>query len=126
MIVLAFTIPGPPVPCGRARVTRRGTFTPDRTRRYEAHVALCARVAVARANGFPLAGDVAVRLDVYRVARRGDCDNFAKSVLDGMRRIVFADDRQVQRLDVRMFVDRARPRVEVRVGPVETSDDAAA
>jgi hypothetical protein len=50
MTPLVFMVPGAPVPCARARVTRRGTFTPPRTARYEQRVAFVARAAVARAG----------------------------------------------------------------------------
>ena len=43
---ISLYIPGQPIAKGRARVTRRGTFTPQRTRIYERLVA-----TIAAANG---------------------------------------------------------------------------
>ncbi len=40
-------VPGPPVAKARPRVTRRGTYTPAKTRAYEEHVQLVARQAMA-------------------------------------------------------------------------------
>lgn len=46
----------------------------------------------------PLAGRVAVRLDLYLC--RGDIDNRAKVALDALKGIAFVDDRQVRSLQV--------------------------
>lgn len=93
-----FTVPGRPVPKGRPRLGRGRTYTPPSTVAYEQAVGWCARSAH---RGQPLPGPVAVRLELHLVAtRRGDVDNYAKSLLDGMQGIVLLDDRQVRRLEV--------------------------
>jgi crossover junction endodeoxyribonuclease RusA len=122
--VIHILVPGPPVPCGRARSGLGRTYTPAKTRAYEQHVALLARLAVARAKWNPPEGSTfAVTLDVYRARRTGDIDNFLKAVLDGMNGIVFPDDRLVVAATVRLHVDTAYPRAEIAV---ETAVEVAA
>ena len=121
---LSFVIPGPPVPCQRARVVRGGGrvhgVTPQRTRDYEELVAHFAKVAVMRLPGWRAdAPAFGVTLRIYRAARRGDWDNFAKGICDGMRRIVYGDDAAILDGHVQLFIDRANPRAEVEVELLE-------
>lgn len=84
---------GSPVPKGRARVGKRGNvYTPQRTRDFQDRVAWLAMKAMRRRP--PLTCSLRVHVDV-RYKRDADLDNFIKAALDGMNRIVFADDRQV-------------------------------
>lgn len=94
-------IPGPPVPKGRPRSTRAGgVYTPQRTRDYEESVAWACRQARV-AHG---AGAVAVRIRFMARRGRGDIDNLAKSVLDGLvMGGAIDDDRQVVRLLVELL-----------------------
>ncbi len=107
-------VEGPPVAKARPRVTRRGiTYTPARTREYEAQVALAARLAMgghAPFNG-PLFTVVEVHLPVPRSwskkkqaaalagdllpTTRPDLDNVVNAALDGCAGVVFLDDAQV-------------------------------
>jgi Holliday junction resolvase RusA-like endonuclease len=122
--VLHILVPGPPVPCGRARTGKGKTFTPQRTRDYEQLVAAMSRLAVSKARWAPPEGSTfAVTLDVYRARRTGDVDNYLKAALDGMNGIVFADDRLVVAATVRLHVDTAYPRAEIAV---ETAVEVAA
>lgn len=47
--------------------------------------------------------------------RRTDCDNLAKSILDGLKTIAFPDDSQITDLLVRKRLDAGNPRVEITV-----------
>ncbi len=106
-------VEGPPVAKARARVTRRGAYTPARTREYEGQVALAARLAMgghAPFNG-PLFTMVEVHLPVprswskkkqaaalagdLRPTSRPDLDNVVKAALDGCAGVVFFNDSQV-------------------------------
>ena len=119
---LFFVIPGAPVPCARARVFadkntgRVRSAVPAKTRAYENHVKLLAQIAVNRAAWKP-ADDVAyaIELRIFRDVRRGDWDNFAKSVTDGCNGVVWKDDRQITDAIVRVRYDKANPRIEVVV-----------
>jgi len=108
-----FVVPGEPVPKARPRLGRGGRwYTPSRTRDYEQRVGWEARIAGAR----PVEGDVAVRI-VVRGPRRFDLDNVAKTILDGLRGVAFADDRQVVHLDVRW--EPGEPSAEILIEQAE-------
>lgn len=47
----------------------------------------------------PIKGDVGVTLDIH-CWQRGDCENFAKNILDAMNGIVYIDDVQITELKV--------------------------
>lgn len=131
---VVFFVPGPPVPCGRARVVkdsigRSHGFNPASTTKYQAHVrahAMAARAKTGVALGFGAVpyreGVFDVRIRVCRATRIGDTDNFAKSALDAMTGVFYKDDRQVRALSVRMFdsdgsLDECQPGmvIELRV-----------
>jgi Holliday junction resolvase RusA-like endonuclease len=119
--MLKFTIPGIPVPCARARIYRNHGrthgVTEKKTEAYEKLVALCARSAMARTRWVVGGrGPFSTTIRVYRAARRGDSDNFAKGVKDGLTQAgVWEDDRYVEHLVVWLYVDKVKPRVEVEV-----------
>jgi crossover junction endodeoxyribonuclease RusA len=116
--VLAFVVPGPPVPKERPRFGLRGrVYTPSKTSSYERTVKVHALAAVARASWRRAPGArYAVDLVVYFPdARRRDLDNVCKSILDGCNGVVFADDSEVDEVRVLRAIARAHPRVEVSV-----------
>lgn len=121
---LTFWIDGTPQPWGRARAfvhPKSGRLvhtTEPKTRAWEERVSFFARAAANR-SWLPEKGPVAVVIDVHGYSKRADLDNAAKGILDGMNKIVFADDRQVVDLHVRRIDDGAEgARVTVtRLGP---------
>jgi Holliday junction resolvase RusA-like endonuclease len=121
MMTLQFVIPGPPVGKGRPRFSTVGgkprSYTPAVTRDYEALIA--ARAAEAMHGHPPLQTPLTVYIyasmsiplswskakrqaaldgDIYPA--RPDVDNIAKTVLDGMNGVIYADDAQVTYLKV--------------------------
>jgi crossover junction endodeoxyribonuclease RusA len=60
-------------------------------------------------------GDVTVRVDVFRPARRGDLDNTLKSILDSLTGIAWDDDSQVRCIYAERREDKVNPRVEVEI-----------
>jgi crossover junction endodeoxyribonuclease RusA len=66
----------------------------------------------------PVAGPVAVFLDVYRPRRRGDLDNILKATLDALNGIAYRDDDQVEQITAQRYEDKRAPRVEVSVVPL--------
>lgn len=113
---MEFTIPGPPVPKGRPRFANGRAFTPIKTSEYEKFVAAMAYAAVETFDWAPIPGAMFhLDLEVYRAAKRGDLDNFIKSVSDGMNGIVFRDDQNIRRITAVMNDDKQNPRVVVRV-----------
>lgn len=114
------TIPGIPVSKNRAlRVTRNGAFRTAESRTYEATVALCGRIAMRGRP--PLTGRLRVYLRVVATnrSRLPDADNCAKAPLDGLRGIVYEDDRQIDDLRiVRSVLKGADPCVEIEIEEV--------
>lgn len=119
-VSIRITVPGRPVPKGRPRLGVRGrkafVYTPERTKAYEETVGWHARAAVQGCDA--LECPVAVCIDLYlHGKRRIDVDNCAKSILDGMNKIVYTDDNQVVDLRVRKLrvKNRKRERVEIEI-----------
>jgi crossover junction endodeoxyribonuclease RusA len=65
-----------------------------------------------------LDGPVAVSVLAYRPRRRGDIDNLAKAILDGLNGFAYTDDAQVVYLSMTRYDDARNPRVLVRVSRV--------
>jgi len=63
----------------------------------------------------PLDGDVRVRIDVYRKARRSDLDNALKVVLDCLQGYAYHNDAQIVEIHARRYDDPRNPRVEITV-----------
>ena len=110
---LSFVVPGPPVPTARPLFVVRKfgekavpvAITRKATRAYQAHVGLFAQGAVSRHPSWgafvqanPLGRLYRVHLHFVLETNRGDLDNFAKSLTDGMNTIAWADDRQVAQM----------------------------
>lgn len=117
-----FTVPGPPVPKARARHGRgRRSYTPTKTASYEEKVALCARLALNKTKGWPTSPNARffVECDVFRQHKRGDFDNFLKSILDGLNGVAWTDDSQVVGGTVRRFDGFIPPRCEVVVREID-------
>ena len=134
--VCRFVVPGPPVAKARPRVSLRGgvarTYTPRRTTRYEAEVAVAAIDAMDGRQPLdePLAVEITARFPVpeswsrsrreralsgeTHYVSRPDIDNVAKAILDGANGIVWADDAWIVQLTTLKAYARA-PEVEVRV-----------
>lgn len=136
-VSIRFTVPGTPVPKGRARTFVRGGFvqfyTPPETTRYEQKIKKAARDAIGDADPIhsrPLALWVRVFLPIPQSwsdkkkasalreeiipTGRPDADNFLKAACDGMNGIVFKDDALI----TDMFVTKrysAEPRMEIEV-----------
>ncbi len=144
---LAFTVPGEPRGKGRPRATIRrsksgtahaGTYTDAKTRAYEAKVTAAAVKAMAGATPYvgPLAVRIRVRIAIpksFSKAKRGrillgvehyagafDLDNVAKAILDGLNKVCFGDDKQIDEL----FVVRQpseRGGVDIKITHIEGS-----
>lgn len=116
------TIPGRPVPKGRPRIGYRGRsvilYTPPETENYEKGVARAAKESCLS----PATGPVEMEIALYfnpqaKVYTRGgrrrtgtlpDLDNCVKSIVDGLNKVAYIDDRQV----VRILAERKYDQVE--------------
>lgn len=118
--MIEFTIKTRPVPMARPRVVRGHAYTPKRCADYKRLVAAAAREAMRGKE--LMTGAVACSIELYyaipksytcgkRLAAHynmikptgrntGDTDNHAKSILDALNGVCFADDAQVTRLSV--------------------------
>lgn len=111
--MIEFTVKGKPVGKGRPRFTRTGhTYTPEKTRAYEAAVAWECRKAMKGKLPSELPQNVSVEVMVKPpkswtktktknalggliAPGRPDIDNYLKAVLDGCNGVAFLDDSQV-------------------------------
>lgn len=126
---------GNPVPKGRPRFSKVGGFvrsyTPKKTSDYEAQVKAIAQQAMTREPlETPLAAFLYFRLPIpksypkkriaaclagsERPIKKPDLDNLAKSVLDGLNGVVWADDSQIVSLHVTKVYASA-PGVDVHI-----------
>jgi Holliday junction resolvase RusA-like endonuclease len=105
---------GRPVAKQRARMFPGGrAYTPPRTRDYEQTVAWACRATRERFRTGPLS----VRILLLSTTElRGDVDNYAKSILDGMEKgQLIGNDRQIKDLQIGRAIgttDEARVWVE--------------
>lgn len=137
MSVIKFEVPGDPVGKQRPRTVRnkftRGvhTYTPQRTKKYEALIQMQAQRAYDKE---PTSNNISVSLEVYfkvpksysksrtercllqieRPNKKPDVDNIAKAVLDAMNNIIYQDDKQVVKLYVEKYYAK-EPKVVVSV-----------
>lgn len=102
-----------PIAKERPRLPKNGgpSFTPQRTKRFQADVG----AVWVSSGGLLTPGDVEVGIHLRRndfdvtvssisnlthSSLRGDIDNYAKAILDGLNGIAFEDDKLVRRLTV--------------------------
>lgn len=124
--MIELNVPGCAVAKARPRVTRNGTFTPKKTKEYEAYVAKILSAHMKALKIDPLEGALRLRLFIYRPIPSGwskskklyakdgmmrpttkpDIDNEAKSIMDAMNGICMRDDAQIVELQIqRHFTD---------------------
>jgi len=113
----SFTVPGDPVPKQRHRTAGGHTYTPARTKAWEAWVGLCYK-------GPKFEGPVSLVCVFYRATlRRCDIDNLMKALCDGLNKKAWDDDWQVVHSCQTRLLDRERPRVEVTISEWKGDDD---
>lgn len=132
---VSFTVPGVPVGKARARVTKNGTFTPKKTRRFEAGVRAAGQVAMGTLR--PCRDSVHMSLVVFLPIPKGwsktkraqalaglvhpivrpDLDNFEKAVTDALNGVVYRDDSQICDV-VKSKRYAAQPRVVVEFNSI--------
>jgi len=64
----------------------------------------------------PLEGNLSLYADIYYSSRRPDLD--PSLILDGLEGLWYINDRQIQELHVKKFIDKDNPRVYVRVSEI--------
>jgi Holliday junction resolvase RusA-like endonuclease len=104
MARVSISIAGRPVPKSRPRfgIGLGRPYTPQATLQYENLIAWECRAARIRLGGVPV--EVTIELHAPTLLR-GDVDNYAKAVLDGLQKgEAIDDDRQVVSLKVRKVI----------------------
>ncbi len=114
MMMIQFAIPVAPVPKGRPRLSRFGTYTPKKTKTFEDAVRVYARQAMGSQEPLETALEAFLyfRVGVPQsyskkrteaclsgserpITRNGDLDNLTKGVLDAFNGVIFKDDCQI-------------------------------
>lgn len=118
---ISFEVHGAPIGKGRPRFSRAGhTYTPQKTRDYERHIAQAAFTAMCEADEMicdrPVVVEILAEMPIpaswskkRQIAaeagaerpKRPDIDNIAKAALDACNGVVYGDDAQVHALSVR-------------------------
>lgn len=145
MTTVRIEIPGPPVGKGRPRAgkTRDGRpvmYTPDKTLVYENYIKwiytatykslkLCGPLSVSICVGYPVPKSASKKdrarmfSDSIRPAKKPDCDNIAKIILDALNGVAYDDDRQVVELIV-LKLYRDVPSTVVQIIELADTGDA--
>lgn len=80
----------------------------------------CAFAAALQWKHALIEDKIAMHVDVYRDLR-GDLDNHVKVLVDSLRGVAFVDDSQIWDLRLVRHLDRANPRVELTIAPLEAA-----
>jgi len=89
MLLFEFVVEGPPVSAQARRKRVRESW--------KAKVAAAAQSLWVRETP-PIASDVSVTITHFHEGAPGDVDNISKLIIDGMKGVVIADDRQISDL----------------------------
>ena len=140
--MIQFTIPGEPQGKARAKVTKWGTYTPEKTVLYENLI----KLMFAQTNntvietGKPIEMTVkayfeipksytkgkklAAEHNIIRPTKKPDADNILKVVSDALNKTAYKDDTQIVRAVVEKYFSD-NPRVEVEITAIETMKEGA-
>lgn len=122
IIEIKLTIPGKPIGKARPRVTRHGTYTPEKTKIYEKRVQdlfAASRQPPITDGTLPLSATVYAHfeppkscskrkrneLDGTPYTKKPDADNIAKAILDALNGVAYPDDAQIAWLAVEKVYD---------------------
>lgn len=113
---ILFEVPGKPQGKARARTTRYGTYTPEKTVLYENLIKVCYRQATREYTEEPLHMTIEAVFEPVKStskvrrkkmlegeikpSKKPDIDNIAKVVLDALNGVAYKDDTQVISLEV--------------------------
>ena len=137
--MVIFTVPGEPQGKARPRVTKYGTYTPQKTKDYQKQVAQAFLTTVSDAEkqrlwDIPIALNIVARFGIPKSTAKTmrkaiydkqvlptkmpDADNIAKIIMDGLNGVAYADDKQVCELIVKKeyVVEGMQPHVVVFIG----------
>ena len=124
-------IKGTPIGKARPRLSRYGTYTPQKTKDYEEYVKMCYinkyNVKLAPRE-MPLKAKITAYFEVptsyskkkkkeligQSHTNKPDADNIAKIILDSLNGLVYKDDNQIAKLEVeKIYGEEAKVIVEI-------------
>lgn len=132
-MIIKFTVPGTPQGKARARTTRNGTYTPEKTVLYENLIKIMYQQTSR--NIFNNKEPLAVVIDAYfepvksiskkkrkqmldgliYPTKKPDSDNIGKVICDALSGVAYGDDKQVVHLVVsKRYSETARVEVEIK------------
>lgn len=120
---LKFEVPGRPVGKERTRSDKQqAQHTPAKTRAYEALVAGLGHNALVARRDWPYKraarGWFRLTIDIYYGDdKRPDTSNVLKAVEDGLKGVIWHDDRDLVSGTRDVYLRSRRPRVEVEIEP---------
>ncbi len=131
--MIQFTIPGPPTGKARARITKFGAYTPEKTVNYETLVK--EMFAIKYPNHKPYEGEVWISVGAYfsipksatkgkrlamqhnivRPTKKPDADNILKIIGDALNGLAYKDDSQIVGARIHKRYTDGQPYTEVEV-----------
>ena len=128
---IKLTVPGEPVAKGRPRVTKWGTYTPEKTKNYET---LVKELYFMKHGQTLLEGELSIQVKAYfkipkstskkkrklmmdkciRPTKKPDIDNILKIIGDSLNDIAYKDDKQIVKASIEKYYSE-EPRVEVEI-----------
>jgi Holliday junction resolvase RusA-like endonuclease len=120
---MIITIPGRPIPA--VRMTQKSKWNSDSAKRYLEYKNFIGIIA-KRNFKTPTSEKVNVMVNVYLSGKKtpmgqdGDVDNYLKAALDGLNKIAWLDDRQVQAALVsKLSCDEVEQRMEILISIIK-------
>jgi len=134
--LIIFTIPGEVTAKARPRVTRYGTYTPEKTRNYETLVKEMFHITYGQ---LMLEGELGIEINLYfqipksaskkkkelmekghvRPIKRPDWDNCGKAIADALNGLAYRDDSQIVEAIVKKYYSNV-PRAEVYIYKIQS------
>lgn len=132
--MIKLIVPGEPVAKGRPRVTKWGTYTPEKTKNYET---LVKELYFVKHKQTLLEGELKINIKAYfkipksaskkkraemisgkiRPTKRPDIDNVIKSITDSLNGVAYDDDSQIVLVKAEKYWSE-EPRVEIELGKI--------
>ncbi len=132
--MIKLTVPGEPVSKARPRVTRYGTYTPEKTKNYET---LVKELYFVKHKQTLFEGELKINIKAYfripksaskkkraemisgkiRPTKRPDIDNVIKSITDSLNGVAYDDDSQIVLVVAEKYWSE-EPRVEIELGKI--------
>ncbi|MQS44267.1 RusA family crossover junction endodeoxyribonuclease [Companilactobacillus mishanensis] len=141
-MTIQLTIDGDPVPAARPRVTRWGTYTPPKYKKYKDYVSLSYKNKFHDNRYFEKGRPIKISIEFFRPIQKSvskkeyarrlkntvrpimkpDIDNYIKAILDGLNGLAWCDDSQIVSIESSKYYSNF-PRVEIEISDLKTKAD---